>query len=168
MLFGLVYSSTVSNYPKTVFILSSGLLMVSILLMLVVKNPVGEVKVERRDKRFRRRMERESMTGLRGKALHYQHQQQLLQPQHAGGKKLSGVVNAKINANRAKAMMVKEREIQKRWEADIERRGRSRRNKDLRGGAVPVSIAFYGDRGLRAGEGNGGSLDESALVTRSA
>jgi hypothetical protein len=157
MLFGLVYSSTVANYPKTVFILSSGLLMVSIVLMLVVKNPVGEVRIERRDKRFRRTMERQSM--IRGKALHYQH------TPHAGGK-MGGVVSAKINATRAKAMMVKEREMQKRWEADIERRGRSRRNKDLRGGAVPVSIAFYGDRGVRVGDGS--LADEGALVTRSA
>ena len=117
----------------------------------------GEVRIERRDKRFRRTMERQSM--IRGKALHYQHQP------HTGGK-MGGVVSAKINASRAKAMMAKEREMQKRWEADIERRGRSRRNKDLRGGAVPVSIAFYGDRGVRV-EG-GSSIDEGSLVTRSA
>ena len=49
--------------------------------------------------------------------------------------------------------------MQERWEVDIERKGSSRG----RGGVVPVSIAFYGDRRVR--EGEGGSLDDRALVS---
>ncbi|KAF6759965.1 hypothetical protein DFP72DRAFT_1063696 [Ephemerocybe angulata] len=56
MLFGLVYSSTVAGYPKTVFVLSTALLFLSMLLLLCVRNPVGEVRLEKRDRKFRERI----------------------------------------------------------------------------------------------------------------
>lgn len=103
MLFGIVYSSTVASHPKTIFAVATGLLVFSLVLVAIVKNPVGEYRLERRHKRFRRRME-------------------------AG-------YGALIVCNGSTGTTIRKAKG-KNWERDIERRGRTRDSKDLRGGAV--------------------------------
>ncbi|TEB34788.1 hypothetical protein FA13DRAFT_1729448, partial [Coprinellus micaceus] len=58
LLFGFVYSSTVSTSPKLVFVLSAGLLMLSMGVVCSVRNPVGEVRAVRRERRMREGVER--------------------------------------------------------------------------------------------------------------
>ncbi|TFK20295.1 hypothetical protein FA15DRAFT_673617 [Coprinopsis marcescibilis] len=112
MLFGVVYSSTLASHPKTIFIVAAGLMMFSLVLVLIVKNPVGEVRLARREKKFRKRME----AGYGAFGVPF------AGPSGSGFRYIGGGKRKAKGAN---------------WEQDIETRGRSRRSKDLRGGAVP-------------------------------
>lgn len=184
MLFGLVYSTTVARYPKAVFILSSALLLGSFGALLAVRNPVGEVRVERRQRKFREMMDRTCSSSA--KALIERQKQQHQHQQKMKKEALD---------RQAKLQEMKRR----RWELDLQRRGRSVMSKDLRGGAVPGdgSLVHGGEQsygswsgnasqGMIAGgaggsgggasePGNGGAgllslsyREERALVTRSA
>ncbi|KAF5342443.1 hypothetical protein D9611_001500 [Ephemerocybe angulata] len=124
MLFGLVYSSTVAGYPKTVFVLSTALLFLSMLLLLCVRNPVGEVRLEKRDRKFRERIG-SAPVGVKSLSLVTKGQ--------VGG------AEVKVDLKAMQKRVMEER--MRRWEADIGRRGRSVREKDLRGGAVPLGVA---------------------------
>ncbi|KAH6909108.1 major facilitator superfamily domain-containing protein [Coprinopsis sp. MPI-PUGE-AT-0042] len=126
MLFGIVYSSTVASHPKTIFAVATGLLVFSLVLVAIVKNPVGEYRLERRQKKFRRRME----AGYGAHAVSI------------------GSTGTTVRKGRKG----------KNWEQEIERRGRTRDSKDLRGGAV----------GWRFGAGGSGNEQDGQMVARSA
>ncbi|EAU85612.2 hypothetical protein CC1G_06325 [Coprinopsis cinerea okayama7 len=111
MLFGIVYSQTVASHPKIIFVVATSLLVFALVLISIVKNPVGEVRLARKDKKFRRRME----AGYGALAIPYSG------PNGSGARYIGGGIR------KAKG---------KNWERDIERRGRPRQSKDLRGGAI--------------------------------
>jgi hypothetical protein len=57
MMFGMIYSSTVAVVPKAIFIVAVGTMSVSLLLMLLVRNPVQSAAPDK--KRKKRGEERE-------------------------------------------------------------------------------------------------------------
>lgn len=121
MLFGVIFSTTVASHPKTIFAVATAVLVFSFVLVALVKNPVGEYRLERRQKKFRRRMEAgygayASQTGSTGTTYR--------SPKGKG----------------------------KNWEQEIERRGRTRNSKDLRGGAVDWRVGFSGSGGSQNGQ----------------
>jgi len=151
MLFGFTYSATVSKYPKTVFVLSSGLLLIAMILLLVVKNPVGEVRLERREKRFRKRMMRETARIEYAKAKKAKAAALTagkLQAKAAQRNPAVAGVQGTTNPTQPVGINVKAPKKERAWEEDIQRRGRSHRSKDLRGGAVSYGSWMPGSEGM--------------------
>ncbi|KAF5359873.1 hypothetical protein D9756_003450 [Leucocoprinus leucothites] len=72
MMFGLVYSSTVAAMPKAIFMVAAGMLSVSLLLMLLVRNPVQKIGKKRKRRgegeRGRSRVSKDLRGGAAGNA----------------------------------------------------------------------------------------------------
>ena len=70
LLFGIVYTNTVASYPKTIFILATGLLFVSIVLLYLIRPDAGDIKGKRKriralaeDRRGRSRVSKDLRIG---------------------------------------------------------------------------------------------------------
>ncbi|KAL0568795.1 hypothetical protein V5O48_013178, partial [Marasmius crinis-equi] len=68
MLFGLVYSETVAQYPKAIFALACGILVASICATLLIRNPVHSERAVRDKGKGKRRSRRQDEEERRGRS----------------------------------------------------------------------------------------------------